>query len=56
MTEEGKITREDIHLKARIITEGVRLEGLGRIPFKEWMDWSGPLIPNDIDPNDIEDV
>lgn len=56
MAEAKKITREDIHLKARILSEGVRIEGLEMPSFREMDEWCDEPIPDKLNLDDIDEI
>ncbi len=56
MAENGKITREDIHLKARVLSEGVRVKGLEMPPFKDLADGGHIPMPDKLNVDDVEEI
>lgn len=56
MATNGKITREDIHLKARVLSEGVRVKGLEVPPFQDLADGGHVPIPDHLDVGNVEEI
>ena len=56
MAENGKITRKDIYLKARVLSEGVRVKGLKVPPFKDLADGGHIPMPDKLNVEDVEEI
>ena len=55
MTPRRYITRDDIHIKARLMSEGVRLRGV-RLPTETELAATSAALPDGIDFDDVEQV
>jgi len=56
MTETRGITKEDIYLKARLISEGVRVEMADVLPDTSAMDKEEVVLPDKLDLDDIDGI
>jgi len=55
MVEKGKITQDDIYAKARIMSEGVRIEGV-EMPSSEQMAKASEIIPEKLNYDNPEEI
>jgi hypothetical protein len=56
MKEEQMITKEDIYLKARLISEGVRVQMPDAVPDPSAMEKEEVVIPDKLDLDDIDGI
>ncbi len=56
MESMERITSEDIFVKARVLSEGVRVKGLAVPSFKEMADGGHISMPDKLDLNNLEEV